>query len=237
MSSRHGSDLHPQAFRLSRRARDRLSALATELLAAGFDVTAAEAARGLCLLALDLALGFAGADTAAAFRLAASDPTEVGIGKALDAFLNLLEVDSAERRSLRDARSLEQTHTSGRARRALHTQALRLPQVVRDQFNALALELSADGADVTVGEATRGLFLLALDLAFGFAGTEATYAFRLAARDPTVEGASRALTEVRFLLDPVPSTTPDPAASEEGAITTRGVDSSPPSTFRTDRAA
>ena len=57
MSIRRGSDLNSQALRLSRRARDRISMLATELLAPGSVTTAAQAARGLCLLALELARG------------------------------------------------------------------------------------------------------------------------------------------------------------------------------------
>ena len=73
--------------------------------------------------------------------------------------------------------------------------------------------------------------------AFGFAGTEAARAFRLAARDSTAEGVQRALGEVKFLLESVPSTTPDPPLSTDGAITTRGVDSSPPSTIPNSRAA
>jgi hypothetical protein len=230
-------DLHSQALRISRRARDRMAALTTELRAAGSVVTGCEAARGLCLLALELALGFAGADAAKAFRLAAIEPSAPAVGRAVDAFLELLDVDDAETRSLEDARALELTFASGRTRRDLHTQALRLPRGVRDQLEAFAVALRAAGADVTVSEATRGLFLVALDLAFGFAGTEATRAFRLAASDPTAEGAQRALAEVRFLLESVPSTTPDPPLSTDGAITTRGVDSSPPSTIPNSRAA
>jgi hypothetical protein len=237
MSIRHDSELHPQALRVSRRTRDRLALLATELLAAGSVVTPAEAARGLCLLALDLALGFAGADAANAFRLAAIDPALHGVGRAVDAFVALLDLDSAEMRSIQDARALERTFASGRVRRDLHTQALRLPQRVRDQLEAFATELRANGADVTVGEATRGLVLVALDLAFGFAGTEATHAFRLAASDPSAEGVQRALTEIGFLLEPVPSTTPDPPLSTDGAITTPGGDSSPPPKTLNSRAA
>jgi hypothetical protein len=237
MNFPHGSDLQPQAFRISRRARDRIAALATEELAAGSVVTPAGAARGLCLLALDLALGLAGEDAANAFRRAAIDPSAPALGRAVDAFLELLDVDVAETRSLQDARALERTFASGRVRGELLTQALRLPHDARDQLEAFAVELRASGADVTVSATTRGLFLLALDLAFGFAGPRATRAFRLAASDPTAEGVRRALSEVQCLLEAAPSTTPDPPMSSEGAITTRRGDSSPPSTIPNFRAA
>jgi hypothetical protein len=114
MSIRRGSDLNSQALRLSRRARDRISTLATELLAPGPVTTAAKAARGLCLLALDLARGLAGPEAARAFRLAASDPTAPGVSRAVDAFLELLDVDSGDKRSLQEARALELTFASGR---------------------------------------------------------------------------------------------------------------------------
>jgi hypothetical protein len=237
MNFPHGFDLQPQGLRISRRARDRLDALATELLAAGFVVTPAAAARGLCLLALDLAFGAAGADAANAFRLAAIDPSAPAVGRAVYAFLALLDVDAAATRSLQDARALERTFASGRVRGDLLTQALRLPQDARDQLEAFAVELRASGANVTVSATTRGLFLLALDLAFGFAGPQATRAFRLAASDPTAEGVQRALVEVQCLLEAAPCTTPDPPVSSDGAITTRGVDSSPPSTIPNSRAA
>lgn len=237
MNIAHCSDLQPRALQISRRARDRIAALATELLAAGSVVTPAGAARGLCLLALDLALGFAGGDAANAFRLAAIDPSAPALGRAVDAFLELLDVDSAETRSLQDARALELTFASGRVRGELLTQALRLPQDARDQLEAFAVELRANGANVTVSATTWGLFLLALNLAFGFAGPQATRAFRLAASDLTAEGVQRALIEVQCLLEAVPSTTPDPPVSSDGAITTRGVDSSPPSKIPNSRAA
>jgi arginine repressor len=237
MSKRHGSDLHSQALRLPQRARERLSALAKELHAAGYDLTAAQVTRGLCLLALELTLGRAGTTVAGVFRLAASDPTAPGVRSALDAFLWLLDVEPCTTPRFPDAHAGERASTSKRARRDLHNQALRLPQRVRDQLESLAAELRVAGADVTAGEVARGLCLLALEIVHDAAGTEIAEVFRIAASDPTAEGTRRALKAVQSLLDGVPSTMPDPPLLDDAAPTTRSEDSSPPSTLPAARAA
>jgi hypothetical protein len=74
-----------QALRLPHRARDQLRALVAELAGAGVDATPTGVMRGLCLLALELADGAAGADAEGAFRCAACDPTPEGMRRALEA--------------------------------------------------------------------------------------------------------------------------------------------------------
>jgi hypothetical protein len=84
-------NLQSQALRLPQRARDDLEALTTELRAAGARVSAAEVMRGLCLLALEIADGGAGAEFSAAFCTAARDPTAQGQHRALEAVQRLLD--------------------------------------------------------------------------------------------------------------------------------------------------
>jgi hypothetical protein len=86
----HRRNLHTQALRLPQHARADLDALTTELCAAGSVVSAAEAMRGLCLLALELAIGGAGAEFSAAFCVAARDPTAEGRQQALEAIRQLV---------------------------------------------------------------------------------------------------------------------------------------------------
>lgn len=84
-------NLHSQALRLPQRARCDLEALTVELRVAGARVSAAEAIRGLCLLALEIADGGAGAEFSAAFCIAARDPTAQGQHRALEAVQRLLD--------------------------------------------------------------------------------------------------------------------------------------------------
>ena len=83
--------LRNQALRLPRSARDDLEALVRELSAPGAEVSASEAARGLCLLAVELADGAAGAEVMDAFRIAARDPTAQGMQRAVDVLRPLLD--------------------------------------------------------------------------------------------------------------------------------------------------
>jgi hypothetical protein len=66
-------------------AREQLKTLAAELCAVGARVSAAQATRGLCLLALEILNRAAGTDIANAFRVAASDPTAKGARAAFNA--------------------------------------------------------------------------------------------------------------------------------------------------------
>ena len=237
MTKRHGSELHPQALRLEERTRVRLSALADELCTAGCEVTPAEATRGLCLLALDLALGRAGASLADVVRLAASDPTPQGVHHALDALLWLLDLEPCTTPKLSEAHAAERSSASKPARPDLHNQAIRLPQHSRDELKSLATELRAAGTNVKARKALRGLCLLALEIAFCAATKDLANAFRLAARNPTAEGVQRALEAVQSLLEGVPSTVPDPPILEDDAPTSPSPTSCPPSTIPTSRAA
>lgn len=237
MSKQPGSNLHAQALRLPKDARDRLTAVAEELDAAGFHVSAAEAARGLCLLALEIARGGGGATMADVFRLAASDPTAPCVRSALDALLWFLDVDPITKPVLRAVPAGERTYAESLAGGELHNQALRVPRGVRDQLKTLADELRAAGARVTAAQATRGLCWLALEILDKAAGTGIANAFRLAASDPTTEGARTAFNAVQALLDGAPATTPDPPSLEDPTPTTPRIDSTPPSTLRNDRAA
>lgn len=237
MSKHCGSDLRPQSLRLPQRARDRLSALAVELHAAGCEVTAGEVARGLCQLALDLALGSAGATAAEPFRLAARDPSAPSVRCALDTFLWLIDVEPRTTPMFSNACAVEKTNASNQNGQELNNQALRLPQPVRDQLESMAAELQVAKVRVTAGAAMRGLCLLALEIVYGVAGTEVAKAFRLAASDPSPEGARKALTAVQSLVDGVPSTMPDPPSFNSDAPTLRSGDSCPPSTIPDSRAA
>ena len=84
-------NLHNQALRLPHRARGDLKALTAECRAAGAHVSAAEAIRGLCSLALEIADGGAGDEFSAAFCIAARDPTAQGEQRALEAVQRLLD--------------------------------------------------------------------------------------------------------------------------------------------------
>lgn len=195
MRNRYGSPLIPQGFRLTRHDRDRLTALAIRLRAAGANVTAATVARGLCLLALDLATGAVDVATAEACRLAARDPASAR--DAVNTFVFLLDVEppttpmSANARALHPRENLRNCARE-RSRPTLQTQALRLPQQARAEL--------ADAAGVSATEAMRGLGTLALDLASGAAGAEIANAVLIAASDPTPEGIDDALRSFRSLL-------------------------------------
>ena len=231
--------LQQQALRLPQRARDRLAGLAHRLGASGAPVKVAEAARGICLLALELARGAAGGSAANAACIAASDPVQRSVRNALGAFITLLDTEPVTTPMERDRERGEERARAGAAlhhlptpeRRDLHTQALRLPEQARSDLAALAAALRAAGASVTAAEAMRGLCLLALEIADGAAGPELSEAFEIAARDSTASGMCRALDAVRQLLDGVPSTTPEPPPPTPP--TWRPGDSSPP----TKRAA
>ena len=91
MSKHPLSVLRPQALRLPQRACDHLKALVRELRAVDEGATAAKAMRGLCLLALELSTGSAGAKVAEAFRIVARDPTPAGECSALKAVCSLVD--------------------------------------------------------------------------------------------------------------------------------------------------
>ncbi|MEP7125822.1 MAG: hypothetical protein ABJE95_33130 [Byssovorax sp.] len=237
MSKRPSSDLRQQALRLEPRAHELLSALVNELHAAGDDITAAEATRGLCMLALQLARGSAGDTVADVVRLTASDPTTPCVRRAVDTLLWLLDLEP----STRPQRSKEPTHEQNvapmRSGLDLANQALRLPPRALDQLKSLAAELRATGADTTAAKAARGLCLFGLDLIYAAPSTEVAKAFRIAAGDPTTEGTRRALEAIQSLLDGVPSTVPDPFDPDDEPTTTPSVDSQPPSSIPNSRGA
>jgi len=250
MSRHRGSDLHPQALRLPQRARASLFALAESLHTAGCDVTAGEAMRGLFLLALKLAGGSAGVTAADVFRLVARDPSAPCLRSALESFLWLLDIEPHATPKFSSAPATtraEERKTASKRCRSLHSQALRLPKHVQVELESLAAELWLPGALVTVAHATRGLSLLAVEIVRGAAGPELADAFRLAASDPTVEGARRALRAVRLFLEGLPATIPDapddaptttptpPWFDDDGTTSDSG--SSPSSQTLTPRAA
>lgn len=237
MSKLPGSDLHAQALRLPDDARDRLSAVADKLRAAGFPVSAAAVARGLCLLALEIARGSGGATMANVFRLTARNPTANGMRRALDTLLWMLDVEPITKPFVRAVRAGDRRDDESLAGGDLHNQALRVPKGVREQLETLAAELCAAGTRVTTAQATRGLCLLALEILHGTAGTALANAFRLAASDPTPEGARLALNAIHALFDGEPSMTPDPPSLDDPTPTTPRGDSSPPSTIPESRAA
>lgn len=235
MIKRRGPDLRQQALRLPERALEDLSALARELRATGSEVTVAQATRGLCLLALELALGQAGTTAAEAFRLAASDPTALCVGIAVDKFLWLFDVEPSTTRFPPNTHPGGRFYASDRSDRGLACQGLRVPQRVRDQLETLTEDLRAAGAEVTAAEATRGLCLVALYVIHRASDTEVANAFRVAARHPTAEGVRRALRGIRYLLNGAPSTMP-PVVDDE-APTVPDEDSSPSSISPSSRAA
>ena len=78
-------DLRVQALRLPRNGRALLKVLVQNLNGSESNRSSAGAVtRGLVLLALHCEKGIAGPRLAQAFRLAASDPTEQGVRKALE---------------------------------------------------------------------------------------------------------------------------------------------------------
>jgi hypothetical protein len=231
-SRRHGSDLDTQALdtqalRLPPRARDQLAALAIRLSASGPPLTAAEAARGLCLLTLDLARGAAGNDAADAVRIAASGPAPASVRNALGTLVALLDGEPSTTPMLDDPAAGARSPAPTGRHRNLHSQALRLPPHARCDLEALTVELRAARPRASAGEVTRGLCLLALEIADGGAGAELSAAFCIAARDPTADGQHRALEAVQRLLDGAPSTTPEPLPP-----TPRSRDTLPPTTKR-----
>lgn len=244
MSRRHGSDLNPEALnpqslRIPEHACERLATFARRLSTPDAEVSAAEATRGICLLALHVALGAAGTDAAEAFRIAARDPALPGVREGLNAFTSLLDGEPSTIPIRVDeggphARPGERAHRQQRARQPLRNQALRLPQPARDDLEALAKGLCAGGANVKAGEVMRGLCLLALEIVEGAAGAEVANAFCVAAIDATSEGTRRAIRELQLLLDGEPSTMPDPPVGD-GA--TPPGESSPASTIPTSHAA
>jgi hypothetical protein len=232
MSRRHGSDvdthaLDTQALRLPPHARDRLAGLAIRLSASGPPLTAAEAARGLCLLALDLARGAAGNDAADAVRIAARNPAPASVRNALGALVALLDGEPSTTPMLDDPAAGARSPVPTGRHRNLHSQALRLPPHARCDLEALIVELGVAGARISAGKAIRGLCLLALEIADGGAGAEFSAAFCIAARDPTTDGQYQALKAVKRLLDGAPSTTPEPSPP-----TPRSGDPLPPTTKR-----
>lgn len=112
-----------------------------------------------------------------------------------------------------------------------------MPKGVRDELETLAIELRAAGAPVTAAHVTRGLCWLALEILHRAAGTDIANAFRLAASDPSADGARAAFDAVQALLDGVPSTMPDPPPLDEPTPMTPRFDSTPPSTIPNARAA
>lgn len=208
--------LKAQALRLPQHAHVQLGGLATRLSASDSPVKRAKAARGLCLLALDLARGAAGDGAAAAVRIAAGDPAPRSVRNALGVLA--AQLDSEPKTTpMRD-------HPAAHARfpkpteRSLRNQGLRLPPRARDYLEALTQELRADGAHVsTAAETIRGLLLLALEIAHGGAGDAFSAAFCLAAGDSTAEGQLRALAEVQQALGYPPSTTLEPFQPPEPA--------------------
>jgi len=223
---RRGSDLDPQGLRLPQHARERLARLADHLCATGTRVSAAEATRGLCLLAIELVRGGAGAAAAEAFRAAAGAPGNVR--DALDAFVLFVDADVPTIRASADHECLL---AEERSDDDLVNQALRLPRRARDELDVLARELSAAGTRVTATKATRGLCLLAVELVDGAAGSEVAEAFGIAAGDPTPEGVHRAVEALGALLDGAPSTMPDPPIGDDTAPTTQRGDTLPPPSF------
>ena len=236
MSKRPSSDLRQQALRLEPRAHELLSTLVNELHAAGDDVTAAEATRGLCMLALELAVGSAGDTIADVVCLAASEPTTPCVRRAVDALLWLLDLEPSTRPQRSKESIHERTFAPMRSGLDLSNQALRLPPRALDQLKSLAAELRATGADTTAAKAARGLCLFGLDIIYAAPNTEVAKAFRIAAGDPTTEGTRRALEAIKALLDGVPSTVPDPRDPDDGP-TMPSADSQPPSSIPNSRTA
>lgn len=213
MRNRHASDLDSQGLRLTRHDRDRLTALAIRLRATGTAATAGTVARGLCLLALDLAMGAVDDATAEACRLAARDPASAR--NAVNTFVFLLDVEPPTRPiSAPHAREGLRNCARARSRPTLQTQALRLPQQARQNLKALGA-----AAGVSATEAMRGLCTLALDLASGAAGQEIAGAVLSAASDPTPEGIGRALGRLHSLLGhgPAPAWEDPPPPSTQRA--------------------
>lgn len=238
MTNLDGTNLRPQALRLEQRTRDSLSTLAKELSTADSEVTPAEATRGLCLLALELAVGRAGDTIADIFRLAASRPSSACVHNALDALLWMLDLEPCTTPKSSEVRVVGRRSSSKSSRLTLRTQSLRMPQHTRDQLDSLASELRAAGANATAAEAVRGLCLLALEVANSTPRTGVVEAFRLAAGDPSADGVHRALEAVQSVLDGVPSTVPEPTTVPDDEVPTMpSATEVPPSTIPNSQRA
>lgn len=88
---RYREPLQTQALRLPSYAHARIEAVADELHAAGALATTHGVVRGLCLIAVQIADGAAGDELAAAFRCAASNPTEEGVRHAMELIRSVLD--------------------------------------------------------------------------------------------------------------------------------------------------
>jgi hypothetical protein len=209
MKSLHGSELGTQALRLPQHAREQLARLVTRLSAGNPPLTAAEVARGLCMLTLDLARGAAGNGVAEAVRIAARDPAPASVRYALCAIGALLDSEP-KTTPLRDDPAAGARFPMPTPR-PLYNQALRLPHRALSYLKELTTALRAAGAQVSAAEALRGLCLLALAIADGDAGDECSAAFCIAARDSTAQGQRRALEAVQRLLDRAASAMPEPS--------------------------
>lgn len=248
MSRPSEPELYSQALRLPEHTRAYISDFAEKLHDAGCDVTAAQVARGLCRLALDLALGNAGVVVAGVFRLVAGCPTARHVRSAFGTLVWLCNVKPCTTPRFVDAPADVPPPALKRTRQDLHNQALRLTRDMRARLEFLATEIKGAGVDVTAAEVTRGLCLLAVEILHGAADTHVAKAFRIAASDPTEEGARKALMAVQSLVDGDPPTGPesvvdcDPPRIPESAVDceapTRPVmDWTPPSSSPISEAA
>lgn len=84
-------DLRGQALRLPPPAPEQIEELVRAMCALGFDASRCSVARGLCMLALHLASGEAGADVARAVSVAINNPTVEGAQQAVELLRLLLE--------------------------------------------------------------------------------------------------------------------------------------------------
>jgi hypothetical protein len=157
--------------------------------------------------------------------------------RALDTLLWMLDVEPITKPFVRAVRAGDRRYDESVSDGELLNQALRVPKDVREQLETLAAELCAAGTRVTAAQATRGLCLLALEILHGAAGTALANTFRLAASDPTPEGARTALNAIHALVDGELSMTPDPPSVDDPTPTTPRFDSTPPSTIPESRAA
>lgn len=184
-------------LRLPDSSLQRLHRLTADLQALGLNVTTGSIMRGLCLLALELARGAAGAHTAFAFHIAVCDPTSIGAYRALKAFRALL-IEELEPLTM----PLRHDHDEPqRPPEELRGQALRLPSPARNQLEELVLAQRALGFDASRGGVTRGLCMLALLFASGDAGNDVARAASIAMDNPTLDGAQQAVEAIRLLLE------------------------------------
>ncbi len=184
-------------LRLPDSSLQRLQRLTADLQAPGLNVTAGSITRGLCLLALELARGAAGAQAAFAFHIAMCDPTSIGAYRALKAFRALL-IEEIE------PLTVPMRHDHDEPQRPpedLRGQALRLPLSAQTQVEELVRAQRALGFDASRGGVTRGLCMLALLFASGEAGSDVARAASIAMDNPTPEGARHAVEVLRLLLE------------------------------------